>query len=247
MKKIAYVIPARMESSRFPGKPLATILGKEMIFHVIDRVASVIEKKDIYVATDSDQISSAVNGYGYQVLRTGRQPTGTDRVAVANRELQADYVINIQGDEPSFNPEDIVISTNFLLKSDFDVITGYCALQNREEWLDRNTIKLVFSNSSRLLYISRSLIPGSKSDSAPGTPFRQVCLYGYTRHALEFFLSTPRSPLELREDHELLRYIENDVSVGVVELSDWSVPVDTPSDLLIASLQLKEKFGISLT
>lgn len=241
---LAYVIPARMKSTRFPGKPLHLIQGKEMILHVLDRVASISSIENIFVATDSSEISKTVCNYGFQVVETDAHMTGTDRIAEANRKINADYILNIQGDEPVFNPQDIVRARDFLLTSNFEVITGFCTLNDSEDWQDKNTIKLVSSRSGRLLYISRSPIPGSKMNYSDFQPTRQVCIYGYTRRALENFSLMARSDLELEEDHELLRFLENDISVGVVKLSDWSIPVDLPSDVELVEKQLTRKFGI---
>jgi len=243
MSQVAIVIPARMKSSRFPGKPLAKLLGREMILHVLDRVSEVAPKEIIFVATDSLEIAHLVEKSGFQVVVTGDHPTGTDRLAEANRSINADYVLNIQGDEPAFNPADIETSIEFLRSAGFNAITGYCRARGNAEFQDTNTIKVAFSSGSRLLYISRASIPGSKSGEISDF-YRQVCMYGYTKDALANFANLPRGNFERIEDHELLRFLENDVTVGVVELSDWSVPVDLPEDVALAEKQLKEKFSI---
>ena len=110
MSEVAVIIPARMESSRFPGKPLAKLLGREMILHVLDRVTDVVSGEITYVATDSLDVAHLVEKSGFQVVMTGDHPTGTDRLAEANRVINAPYVLNIQGDEPAFNPADITAS-----------------------------------------------------------------------------------------------------------------------------------------
>lgn len=241
MSEVAIIIPARMESSRFPGKPLAKLLGREMILHVLDRVTEVASKEITYVATDSTEIAQLVEKSGFQVLMTGDHPTGTDRLAEANRVINAPYVLNIQGDEPAFNPEDVTASIDYLKSSGFNAITGYCSAKGESEFHDTNTIKVAFSRGGKLLYISRASIPGSKQGKEMKF-HRQVCMYGYTREALMNFANMPRGAFEQIEDHELLRFLENDVPVGVVKLSDWSVPVDLPGDVALAEKQLKEKF-----
>ena len=244
MSEVAIIIPARMESSRFPRKPLAKLLGREMILHVLDRVTGVVSKEITYVATDSLEIAHLVEKSGFQVIMTGDHPTGTDRLAEANKVVNAPYVLNIQGDEPAFNPDDVTASIEFLKSSGFNAITGYCSAMGESEFHDTNTIKVAFSRGGKLLYISRASIPGSKH----GKEFRfhrQVCMYGYTREALMNFAQLPRGAFEQIEDHELLRFLENDVPVGVIELSDWSVPVDLPGDIELAERQLKEKFLLS--
>jgi 3-deoxy-manno-octulosonate cytidylyltransferase (CMP-KDO synthetase) len=124
MSEVAIVIPARMESSRFPKKPLAKLLGREMILHVLDRVTVVASREITYVATDSFEIAQLVEKSGFQVVMTGDHPTGTDRLAEANRIINAPYVLNIQGDEPAFNPADVTASIEFLKNSGFNAITG---------------------------------------------------------------------------------------------------------------------------
>jgi 3-deoxy-manno-octulosonate cytidylyltransferase (CMP-KDO synthetase) len=243
MDNIAYVIPARMESSRFPGKPLTKILGKEMILHVLDRVNSAVEKEKIFVASNSLEVLRIVDNYGFQAIETGVHPTGTDRLAEANLTIKADFLINIQGDEPAFNPDDILKSAKFLLDSKFMVMTGFCLERKDQERNDKNTIKLTFSNSKKLLYISRAPIPGGKG-LGPNHFYRQVCVYGYTKEALSLFSKFQRSEFETSEDHEILRFLENDIDVGLVELSDWSVPVDVLDDVTLAEKQLRSKFKL---
>jgi 3-deoxy-manno-octulosonate cytidylyltransferase (CMP-KDO synthetase) len=244
MPEVAIIIPARIQSSRFPRKPLAKLLGREMILHVLDRVTEVASKEITYVATDSLDIAQLVEKSGFQVVMTKEHPTGTDRLAEANRIINAPYVVNIQGDEPTFNPADVVKSIEFLKNSGLAAITGYCTGAGDSEFRDTNTIKIAYSRGNKLLYISRASIPGSKKRNTSDF-FRQVCMYGYTRDALAKFAEMPRGTFELIEDHELLRFLENDVPVGVVELSDWSVPVDVPEDIALAETQLKEKFFLS--
>lgn len=243
MSDLAIIIPVRMKSSRFPGKPLVKLLGREMILHVLDRVTEAASKELIFVATDSLEIARLVEKTGYQVVTTGDHPTGTDRLAEANRTINADYVINIQGDEPAFNPADIRKSIDFLKSGKFSVITGYCGATGNLEFQDTNTIKVVFARNNKLLYLSRASIPGSKNKMTTDF-YRQVCMYGYSKDALANFSKLPRGNLELVEDHELIRFIEHDLTVGVVKLSDWSVPVDIPGDIVLAERQLREKFSL---
>ena len=239
--KVAVLVPARLESSRFPRKPLVKLLGREMILHVLDRITSKFPIQDTYVATDSIEIIQIVENSGFQSVITGKHLTGTDRLAEANQKIGADLVINIQGDEPAFNPQDVLDSIKFLRENRFSVITGFCELSDWEESNDPNTIKVAFSESNRLLYISRAPIPGSKNKIGR-LFYRQVCMYGYTKEALEKYASWERSRFEKVEDHELLRFLEHDIDVGLVPLSNWSIPVDLPSDVKVAEEQIKKIF-----
>jgi 3-deoxy-manno-octulosonate cytidylyltransferase (CMP-KDO synthetase) len=237
MSTIAIMIPARLKSGRFPSKPLTLIQGKPMILHVIDRCVEADLSIPILVLTDSIEIQSVVINYGFECLLTADQPTGTDRIAEANSILKFEYVINIQGDEPVFNPLDIRKSAEFLLKNDFAAITGYTKLTEEQEFYDSNTVKVVFGPQSKLIYISRAPIPGSKFGMF-STAHRQVCVYGYSRKTLEEFYGLEQSSNELAEDHELLRLIDNGYNVGCLELSDRSIPVDIPSDVQLVEIAL---------
>lgn len=241
MKNTAIIIPARLESSRFPGKPLVRIFGREMVLHVLDRVKEVYPLENIYVATDSMAIGKIVEDAKFQVVMTGKHKTGTDRIAEANIQIQADYVVNIQGDEPIFNPQDVIKSIDSLETGQYSVITGFCLSNDIRDYYSPNTIKIVFSKTKRLLYVSRAPIPGSKGKSNLHF-YRQVCMYGYTKEILNEYSTWSRTELEKIEDHEILRFLENNIQVGVIPLSDWSIPVDIPTDVSLVEKQLKLKY-----
>jgi 3-deoxy-manno-octulosonate cytidylyltransferase (CMP-KDO synthetase) len=228
----AIVIPARFNSSRFPGKPLAKILGKEMILHVIDRCREAQLALPIIVATDSRDILKLVSSYGCNVELTGEHRSGTDRICEVNSRLDFDYVINVQGDEPIFFPPDIQIIDRKIRESDFLAATGYASLDSEKEISDPNTIKIVVGERDNVVYLSRSPIPGGKNKISNLTKLRQICIYAYKKKGLEAFRSLAPSRNELAEDHELLRYIDNNLSVGAFQMSSRSIPVDVPSDVL---------------
>ena len=242
MKKDSLIaIPARMKSSRFPGKPLALISGKPMIFHVIDRCRETKLPFPIYVCTDSTEIFDMVESYGANGFMTGEHPTGSDRVAEMANVIGAEFVINVQGDEPIIDPLDIVKTHDFLVSDKYSVVTGFSPLSATQDFNDVNTIKIVKDNFDKLLYISRASIPGQKIGAFEGKAHRQICLYGYTSSALKDFAKFNRGSLELSEDHELLRFLENGINVGLVELSDSSIPVDLPSDVLLVEAAMKDR------
>jgi 3-deoxy-manno-octulosonate cytidylyltransferase (CMP-KDO synthetase) len=234
-------IPARMKSSRFPGKPLALISGKPMIYHVIDRCRETKLPFPIYVCTDSTEIFDMVESYGVNGFMTGEHPTGSDRVAEMANVIGAEFVINVQGDEPIIDPLDIVKTHDFLVSSKHSVVTGFSSLSDTQDFNDVNTIKIVKDNFNNLLYVSRAAIPGQKIGAVEGRAYRQICLYGYTASALKDFAKFNRGSLELSEDHELLRFLENGIKVGLVELSDASIPVDLPSDVLLVEAAMKDQ------
>jgi 3-deoxy-manno-octulosonate cytidylyltransferase (CMP-KDO synthetase) len=230
-----------MKSSRFPGKPLELISGKPMIYHVIDRCRETKLPFPIYVCTDSTEIFDMVESYGVNAFMTGEHPTGSDRVAEMANVIGAEFVINVQGDEPIIDPCDIVKTYDFLVNSRYSVVTGFSSLGDSQDLHDANTIKIVKDNFNTLLYVSRAAIPGKKIGAVEGKAYRQICLYGYTSSALKDFLMFNRGSLELSEDHELLRFLENGIDVGLVELSDASIPVDQPSDILLVEAAMKDR------
>lgn len=237
---LGIIIPARYQSSRLPGKPLIDLNGKTMIQRTWERCCLALPREKVYVATDSDQIASYVEHFGGNVVRTESTClTGTDRVAQANQKIGLDIVINVQGDEPIIDPNDIKKVIEFAKLNPFDVINGYSAIQKKEEYFSLSIPKLAKSESDQLLYMSRAPIPGCK-DGTFKFAFKQICVYAFPKKALEAFTSaTVKSPFEGAEDIEILRFLELDFLVKLVELSGTNIAVDTEGDV--------EKVKIHLT
>lgn len=238
MPTTAIMIPARIGSTRFPNKPLAKIAGKPMILHVIERCREANLEIPIYVVTDSEEILSVVRNYDAEAILTGSHATGSDRLAEANESLNFDFVINVQGDEPVFAPSDIRIMDEFIQNSGYKVATGYTEMKDEDSPTDPNTIKTVVGVKNNLVYVSRATVPGNKG-SQPSSLFRQVCIYAYQKDFLERFRNLDRTPNEIAEDHELLRFMDNNYSVGCVKMSSQSIPVDIPSDIQL----VEKRFG----
>lgn len=241
---IAVIIPARYESSRFPGKPMATILGKPMIQHVWEKCIEAFPAKHVYIATDDERIYNPCTKFGAQCLMTSKEClTGTDRVSEAYLSfLSNDYdsIINVQGDEPTINPNDIIKIRDEMYKDDlrsniqsyFYVYCGYCPITNLYDVVNINVPKVAINASSLALYISRSPIPLSKTNKVP-TTYRQVCIYGFSSKALIDFVNYgEQSPLEKIEDIELLRFIDvlQYYKIKMVAVSQ-SLAVDIPDDI----------------
>ncbi|WP_413693980.1 3-deoxy-manno-octulosonate cytidylyltransferase [Psychromonas sp. KJ10-2] len=160
--KYAVVIPARFQSSRFPGKPLVDICGKPMIQHVWERCCMAVSATDVYVATDSKKIADCVEGFGGQVVMTSSDClTGTDRLAEANLKLDCDFLINVQGDEPVIEPSNITKIIE-LFKKTGNVTNAYCAITSEDEFRSLTVPKVVTSKGGKLLYMSRSTVPLTK-------------------------------------------------------------------------------------
>ena len=231
-KTFAIIIPARYESSRFPGKPLADICGKPMIQHVWERCCLAVGRAKVYIATDCDMILNVAIEFGAKVVLTSSNClTGTDRLAEANKLLNCDFVVNVQGDEPLINPNDILTVIDEYIKKPETVINAMCPIIYENEFRSFTVPKVVASKSGNLLYISRSPIPVSKTNSF-SFGFKQVCIYAFSKSHLEFFAShQQKTPIEQVEDIEILRFLENDIPVKMVTVESTSIAVDIPSDL----------------
>ena len=231
-QKFAVVIPARFQSSRFPGKPLVDLCGKPMIEHVWERCCQAVGTDKVYVATDNNEIEDAVKGFGGQVIRTSSSClTGTDRLAEANRTLDCDFIINVQGDEPLINPADINTVVQTYLNGDGSVVNAMCEIKDEQEFKSFTVPKVVCDQSGKLLYMSRSSIPLTK-DGEFKSAFKQVCIYAFSKEHLEFFLShQTKTPLELIEDIEILRFLESSYRVKMIEVESGSIAIDVPADV----------------
>ena len=191
--KIIGVIPARYASTRFPGKPLADIHGKPMIWWVYQQAMKVSEFDDIFVATDDDRISSAVMSFGGNVVMTSsNHATGTDRVAEVAEKIDADYYINIQGDEPMVEPQIIQSVINCAIShKDVHVFNLMTEITNPVDAINPTVPKVIATESGRGIYLSRSIVPFPKG-SILYNLYKQVCVYAFSPTALQFFKSTQR-------------------------------------------------------
>ena len=236
----AVVIPARYQSSRFPGKPLVDICGKSMIHHVWERCCLAVGQELVYIATDSDKIKDECIGFGAKVIMTSSNcMTGTDRLAETNEQLNLDFVINVQGDEPLIDPDDICKVIEAYKKEPSTIVNAMYKISDEEEFHSLTVPKVVVSETSKLLYMSRSPIPISKNAEF-FIANKQVCIYAFSKGHLEFFAShSAKTKLEQVEDIEILRFLENDIPVRMVNVSSSSIAVDVPSDVkkVIARLQ----------
>lgn len=237
--KFAVVIPARYQSSRFPGKPLVPILGKPMIQRVWEQCCKAVDEALVYVATDSDKIADAVKSFGGQVVMTSSDClTGTDRLAEANLTLDCDFLVNVQGDEPVIDPDNIKKVIN-IYRETGNITNAYSEIKTDEEFRSFTVPKTVVSKGGQLLYMSRSPIPLTKNNEFKKA-YKQVCVYAFGRGDLLFFSSmAEKTPLEQIEDIEILRFLESDIPVSMVEVPSGSLAVDVPEDVLRVEEYLK--------
>tara|TARA_Y100001935_G_scaffold252487_1_gene256517 strand:- start:1143 stop:1874 length:732 start_codon:yes stop_codon:yes gene_type:complete len=227
------IIPARYKSSRFPGKPLTLLKGKSMIRHVYDQCLKAVPEDSIYVATEDKRIADHCEKNNIQFIMTSDQClTGTDRLCEVSKLIEADYYINIQGDEPLFNPIDIqsLIQELNKQKNLYDVYCGYCSIDSEETFFSLNMPKVIFNKRKELIYMSRAPIPSNKKNEFK-KGFRQVCGYAFSKKSLEIFDTKSKTYFESIEDIELLRFLELGVKIKMVEMSKKSIPVDVREDI----------------
>jgi 3-deoxy-manno-octulosonate cytidylyltransferase (CMP-KDO synthetase) len=239
--KILGIIPARFASTRFPGKPLAEISGKPMIQWVYERTSKVFE--DVYVATDNERIQKAVLAFGGRVVMTSTEhQSGTDRCAEALNIIEKetnskfDIVINVQGDEPFIQPEQLKKVANCFNDSSVQLATLVKQFSNGEDIFNPNSPKVILNLKKEAIYFSRSVIPFirkfEKSEWQQKYPFyKHIGLYAYRCDILREITKLEQSPLELAESLEQLRWIENGYRIRVEETDMETLAVDTPEDL----------------
>jgi len=235
------VIPARYKSSRFPGKPLTPLLGKPMILWVAELCTKALAKQDVYIATEDQRIADVVEEAGFNAIMTSDEAlTGTDRLAEAAESIKADIYLNVQGDEPLLNPEDILKVLALKKRYPTEIINGYCPIGPEEDPSSINIPKVIFTEDHRLIYMSRLALPGFKSEEKkPENYYKQVCIYGFSREELLTYGNFGRkSNLEQSEDIEILRFLEWGSTIRMVETTPGSLAVDVPGDVPIVEQEL---------
>jgi 3-deoxy-manno-octulosonate cytidylyltransferase (CMP-KDO synthetase) len=237
--KIIGIIPARMGSSRFPGKPLARILGIPMVIHVLKRSLMSRSLNDVYVATCDLEIKEAVEASGGKVVMTkDTHERASDRVAEAMVKLEAernervDVVVMIQGDEPMVFPEMIDDATGPMLSDQSILVTNLMSpLRTQEEHEDPNEVKVVADNNDFALYFSREAIPSRWKGAEQVPMFKQVCIIPFQRDFLVKFNELTQTPLEIIESVDMLRVLEHGYQVKMVLSEYETYSVDTLEDL----------------
>lgn len=227
------IIPARYESTRFPGKPLADIAGKPMFWHVFNNARKCPELSMVVLATDDRRIVYAAKALGVPVVETRKDhPSGTDRVLEAAQLLNLSdnsIIVNIQGDEPLLNPE-MLTQIVKPFESPHILVTTLARKIRKKEAGNINQVKVVFSGTGNALYFSRMAIPCYR-DGQDGAFFGHIGLYAFRMSALVKFVSLGPSSLEAAEKLEQLRLLENDIPVHVVLTEHESIGVDRPEDI----------------
>ena len=244
MRTIA-VIPARFQSKRLPGKPLADIHGKTLIEHVYQRASQARRVERVLVATDDERIFDAVTDFGGKAIMTSAEhPSGSDRIAEAIADIDVELVVNVQGDEPLIAPQAIDEAVHLAEQTrkvaPGAIVTLKSAIVDRQTLLDRNVVKVVTDSKGFALYFSRSAIPAGPAgpvpvdgddELPPNLYYKHIGLYVYPKAVLTELTRIAPSPLELAERLEQLRALENGIRIRLEETEHDSIGVDTVEDL----------------
>jgi len=246
--KVVAIIPARYDSTRFPGKPLALINGIPMIQHVYECVSKAKRVNEVYVATDDSRIADKVESLGGKYVMTSSSlRSGTDRCAAAARKIKADIVVNVQGDEPVISPKTIDAAVSALVNSaDCEMSTAAVPIRDEGFLLTGNVVKVVLSKANDALYFSRSTIPFIRGvdprDHLKNFRYlKHLGIYVYRQTFLQKLTKMKETPLEAAEKLEQLRVLENGYRIKVAIVQDDTISVDVPSDITAVEEFLKAK------
>jgi 3-deoxy-manno-octulosonate cytidylyltransferase (CMP-KDO synthetase) len=234
--RIVAIIPSRYDSSRFPGKPLASIAGRPMIEHVHRRVSGCRDISDVYTATDDERILACVEGFGGKAVMTRKShASGTDRIAEAAERLgldDADLVVNVQGDQPLVDPAVLGEMVEPLLRdSSLPMSTLMVRIHDPEALANPNHVKVVCDARGFALYFSRLAVPCYRDNGTEGVHHKHLGLYAYRTAFLRAFTALPEGRLERAEKLEQLRALEHGHRIRVVETLQDSPEVDAPEDV----------------
>jgi 3-deoxy-manno-octulosonate cytidylyltransferase (CMP-KDO synthetase) len=241
--RIAAVIPARMGSSRFPGKPIIPLLGMPMVEHVHRRASLCPQVDDVYVATCDREIAEVVAAFGGRVIVTSdRHERASDRVAEAAESLDHEIVVMIQGDEPTISPSMIADAVTAMMRDDTITCVNLAApIESLEDLENPNTIKVVTDREGRALLFTRCRIPTLNGDQIRGAAVsKQVCVIPFRRAALRKFATLEPTPLERAESVDMLRFLEHGWPVHMVPTRSGSHAVDVRGDVLIVEALLRK-------
>jgi len=231
--KVLVCIPARFGSTRFAGKVLAKETGKFLIQHTWQRACLAESADKVIIAADDDRIAAAAKTFGAEcILTSPRHKSGTDRIAEAVRDIDADIVINVQADEPETDPANIDLLAGLLMENpDYPMATLATNFDSAEQIADPNIVKVVTDCNNKAIYFSRAAIPYDREKSGPGPVrryLRHIGIYAYRRDFLLKITALPQSSLEKIEKLEQLRAIENGFDILVAKVDNACEGIDTP-------------------
>ncbi len=234
MNKVIAVIPARYNSTRFPGKMMEILGNRTIITTTYQNVLETGLFDEVFVATDSELIFDEISKNGGKAVMTGEHETGSDRIAEAVQNIDCDIVINVQGDEPFLKKEPLKQLIDVFYKDDkkeISLASLKIQLKESEEIRNPNNVKVITDNNGFALYFSRSVIPFQRELSYDVKYYKHIGVYAFRKEALLKFSSLEMTPLEISEKLEQLRYLENGMKIKMVETDFVGIGIDTPEDL----------------
>lgn len=241
--KIIAIIPARYESTRFPGKPLADICGKPMLWWVYNRVKDIEAFTDVICAIDDEKIQKVCDELGMKYVMTrNNHPNHISRVQEVSSIISADFYLCINGDEPLITRECILPVIPSCVHNEPYFRGAMRNLTDPAEVVDPANIKLVISNTNKCIYMSRIPVPYPKG-TLDVVYKKYVGVECFNKEALDFFVDTPMGKIEKAEDIDHLRFIENDIRLEFAMVESDSISVDTPKDLDFVRIKMKERMS----
>lgn len=229
------MIPARYGATRFPAKLIQDLCGKPVIVHTYERVADTRLFDEVYVVTDDDRIEKAIREVGGKVIRSKKEHnSGSDRLAEASRDLDVDIIVNVQGDEPFTDKENLQKVIDIFAK-DLTKSIAVASLMERitdpDDIANPNNVKVVVNKFGEALYFSRNIIPFPRDPNTKVSYYKHIGIYAYRKEALQQFTELPPSLLEETEKLEQLRYLENGFKIRLALTNIPTIGIDTPEDL----------------
>jgi 3-deoxy-D-manno-octulosonate cytidylyltransferase len=236
MSKVGAFIPARYAATRFPAKLMQPLGDKTVIRHTYDNTKATGLFDEVYVVTDSEIIFNEIVDNGGKAIMSKRpHESGSDRIAEAIVDLDIDIVVNVQGDEPFVKKEPLQKVIDVFADPSVQVSSLMQVMTNPQLIEDPNYVKVAIDKNSNALFFSRSVIPYPRDKNAASKYFEHIGVYAFKKQALINFTNWPMSPLEAAEKIECLRYLENGVSIRMIETAYMGIEIDTPEDLIKAA------------
>lgn len=239
--KVIAVIPARYNSTRFPGKMMEILGNRTIITTTYQNVVETGLFDEVFVATDSEIIFDEISKNGGKAVMTGEHETGSDRIAEAVRNIDCDIVINVQGDEPFLKKEPLKQLIDVFAKDEkkeISLASLKIQLKESEEIQNPNNVKVITDNNGFALYFSRSVIPFHRELAYNLKYYKHIGVYAFRKEALLKFSSLEMTPMEISEKLEQLRYLENGMKIRMIETDFVGIGIDTPEDLEKAKMLL---------
>lgn len=238
------MIPARYGATRFPAKLMQDLCGKPVIVHTYQRVADTNLFDQVYVVTDDDRIENAIREVGGKVIRSQKEHnSGSDRLAEASKDLEVDIIVNVQGDEPFTDKENLQKVID-IFANDPQKNIAVASLMERithpDDIANPNNVKVVVNKFNEALYFSRSVIPFPRDTNTKVPYYKHIGIYAYRKDALQQFTQLPPSLLEETEKLEQLRYLENGFKIRLAVTDIPTIGIDTPEDLEKARRRLSK-------